>query len=164
MNNYDYNFNGGIIERTNELKSKFGLKMNNLKWLFYFLICFNLFQIVFFMGNSFFSIIIVIYIFYISHFALYAIMNDEELNFEFDHMILSKQLKSLSKNILVILIFYILDISVGLVFMRDYFLNLFHSYDVYEYYFSVFSTYLSIFRIAYLTYLYFYVNYLSQRD
>jgi hypothetical protein len=164
MNNYDYNFNGGIIEKTNDLSSKFGVKMNNLKWFVYFLICFNLFQMTFFMGFSFFSIIIVIYIFYISYYVIYTLMNDEELNFEFDHITLSKQLKSLGRNILTILILSLLDLAVGFIFMKNYLLSLFDSYDNYEYYFGIFTIYLSLLRIAYMSYLYYYVIDLSKRD
>jgi len=164
MINYDYNFNGGIIEKTSDKNSKFSVKMNNLKLFVYFLIYFNLFQMVFFMGFSFFSIIIVIYSFYISYSVFYTIMNDEELNFEFDHLTLSKQLKSLGRNILTILVLSFMDFAVGLIFMKDYLLSLLDSYDNYEYYFGIFLIYMSLLRIAYIGYLYYYVIYLTKRD
>ena len=164
MNNYDFNFNGGIFDTQYELKSKFSLKMNNLKWFCYLLIFFNILQIIFFMGYSFFSIIIVFYIFYVSYTILFRIMRDEDLNFEFDHLILSKQLQSLRMNILIIVFLCIIDFGFGIVFMNDYFSVLFQSQDKFEYYFAIFSTYMTILRFGYLCFISFYLKILSLRE
>lgn len=159
MNSYDYYFNGVITDINIESKSKFSLMMNNLKWFTYLLIFFNLLQIFFFMGNSIFSIIIVIYIFYVSYIILFKILNDKDLNFEFDHSSLLKQLRSLGINILFIVLFCILDLGFGIVFMNDYYRELFQSENNFEYYFVIFVTYLNLVRLGLLCYLSFHLKF-----
>ena len=94
---------------------------------------------------------------------LYRIMNDEELNFEFDHSMLSKQLQSLSMNIVLIIFMCLIDFGFGIMFMNDYFSELFQSKNGFEYYFAIFLTYINLLRFGLLCFLSFYVKFLSQK-
>ena len=154
MNNYDYNFNGEMLEKNSDLKSKFILKLNDLKLLCYFLIILNIFQIIFFMGYSVFSFVISFYVFYLSYKILFQILNEEDLFYEIDQKTISNQLQALGLNIILVVFLCILDIVVGLVSMDKILLSLFNSENNFETYFGIFSTYLSIFRILYLGFLY----------
>ena len=154
MNNYDYNFNGEMLEKNSDSKSKFILKMNNLKLLCYFLVTLNIFHIIFFMGYSVFSFVIVIYIFYISYKILFRILNEEALFYEIDQKTISNQLQALGLNIILVVFLCILDILVGIVFMDKILFGLFNSENNFENYFGILSTYLSIFRLLYLGFLY----------
>ncbi len=154
MNNYDYNFNGEMLEKNSDLKSKFILKLNNLKLLCYFLIILNIFQIIFFMGYSVFSFVISFYVFYLSYKILFQILNEEALFYEIDQKTISNQLQALGLNIILVVFLCILDIVVGIVSMDEILLGLFNSENNFETYFGIFSTYLSIFRLLYLGFLY----------
>lgn len=154
MNNYDYNFNGEMLQKSSDSKYKFVLKMNHLKLLCYFLTILNIFQIIFFMGYSVFSFLIVIYVFYICYKILFRIISEEALLYEIDQKHISNQLQALSLQILLIVILCILDIMIGIIFMDNILLGLFNSESNIENYFGIFSTYLSIFRLLFVGYLY----------
>ena len=159
MNNYDYNFNGEMLDKNLESKSKLNVKMNKLKLICYFLIMFNVFQIIFFMGYSFISFVIAVYIFYICYTILNQKMNQDDLYFDLDHKTLSDQLGTLSLNILIIIFLCILDAGVGIVFMKEILSSLFNSENNFEFYFAVFSTYLSVCRLLYLGFLFKFTKY-----
>lgn len=153
------NYDGIITKDYSQsiLHPRFFLQFNDLKWLNYFLFGFSIFELIFFMGFTLLSIIIVLYTIYICY-KVYQILQEDNLNFDLDYSATSKLLQNVKIQIVVLILLNLVDIVLSKVFMSDYLQTLYSLESKYDKLFIYFSLFILGFRLIFMGLIWFLIR------
>ena len=149
MNNYDFNYNGDMIEKKYK-KNRLILHLVGLKWMNFLLIGFTIFQNLFFYGFSVISFFISIYIFYLSYMFILVAKNDP-LIVEFEYNDIVTRALSLNFHLHILILLSIIDAMFNFLVNKLFLVELLYSEDLYQKNYGLFIAFIFLFRIIYLT-------------
>ena len=149
MNNYDFNYNNHNPNDAEFINGKNYLKLNDLRWMNIFLIGFNLYQVICFLGFSFISILISIFIFYISY-RLANVLNFVQMKNEIELSNLKQELAPIKLMLTLCIGLSIADMIHSYFSMNKYINYLLFSEKLLEINFVWFIIYITLFKILFL--------------
>jgi hypothetical protein len=151
MNNYDFNYNGDMIEKQND-KKRLILHLVGLKWMNFLLIGFTIFQNLFFSGFSVITILLSIYVLYVS-FLFISLARKDSLIVEFEYNDILTRASSLNFYLNIAILFSVIDAIYSCIVNKSFIVDLLYSENSFEKNYGLFIIYTLVLRIIYLTFL-----------
>ena len=139
MNNYDFNYNGNMINGQEE-SNKFITDLVLVKWINYLSLGFIIFQFFFFIGFSIFSVLISLFIIYICY-SLIIISRKDTACIENETQEIIKKITSLYIMLNIAILLHLLDIIYCSTTMKSYIQEIFYSDDYFQRKFGFFICY-----------------------
>jgi hypothetical protein len=136
---------------------------NDLKWIDSILMGFTIFQIIFFMGYSYISLVVVIIQFFISY-QIFKIWNSKKINIDLEISNTLESIQNIFKSLLACLIICIIDLILNITYAHEVTDKLLSTNDEYRIKFVYFSYFIMLTRISFLTFIWIFIKRLVKKE